>query len=55
MLSEIKENNPKSNVVGKVKTVFLSIMLVLAFLPIENSFGGDVGAVLGDSEFGTAV
>ena len=38
MLSEIKENNPKSNVVGKVKTVFLSIMLVLAFLPIEGIY-----------------
>lgn len=33
MLSELKNNNPKSNMVGKIKTVFLSITLVLAYLP----------------------
>lgn len=33
ILSESKENNPKSNIIGKIKTVFLSATLVLAYLP----------------------
>ena len=33
MRSEIKNNNPKSSIIGKVKTAFLSITLVLAYLP----------------------
>ena len=33
MLSELKNNNPKSNAIGKIKTAFLSITLVLAYLP----------------------
>ncbi len=31
--SESKDNNPKSNMIGKVKTTFLSITLILAYLP----------------------
>ncbi len=38
MLSEMKDNNPRSNIVGKVKTAFLSITLVLAFLPVEGLY-----------------
>ena len=33
IVSEFKKNNPKSSIIGKVKTVFLSITLVLVFLP----------------------
>ena len=31
--SEFKNNMPKSNKIGKIKTVFLSITLVLAYIP----------------------
>ena len=31
--SESKDNSPKSNMIGKVKTTFLSITLILAYLP----------------------
>ena len=31
--SESKDNNPKSSVIGKIKTTFLSITLILAYLP----------------------
>ena len=33
VVSEFKNNNPKSNIIGKIKTVFLSITLVLAYIP----------------------
>ena len=33
ILSESKHNNPKSNMLGKIKTTFLSITLVLAYIP----------------------
>ena len=39
LLSELKNNNPKSNMLGKIKTTFLSITLVLAYLPnIESIY-----------------
>ena len=31
--SELKKNKPKSNNIGKIKTVFLSITLLLAYIP----------------------
>ena len=31
--SEFKNNMPKSNIIGKIKTAFLSITLVLAYMP----------------------
>lgn len=37
MLSELKNNNPRSSMLGKIKTAFLSITLVLAYLPDVNS------------------
>ena len=33
LLSESKNNHPKSNMIGKVKTVFLSITLVISYIP----------------------
>ena len=33
ILSEAKNNKPKSNMLGKVKTTFLSITLVFAYIP----------------------
>ena len=33
VLSHIKENNPKSNMTGKIKTLFLSITLILSYMP----------------------
>ena len=30
--SEIKHNNPKSNLIGKIKTAFLSITLILSYI-----------------------
>ena len=33
VVSESKDNNPKSSIIGKIKTAFLSITLVLAYLP----------------------
>ena len=33
IMSEFKNNNPKSSAIGKIKTAFLSITLVLAYLP----------------------
>lgn len=35
--SEFKNNNPKSNAIGKIKTVFLSVTLVLAYIPNVDS------------------
>lgn len=32
MLSEIKRNHPKSNMIGKIKTVFLSFTLILSYI-----------------------
>lgn len=32
MLSELKNNHPRSNFIGKVKTVFLSITLILSYI-----------------------
>ena len=37
MLSELKNNNPRSSMLGKIKTAFLSITLVLAYLPDVNN------------------
>ena len=33
ILSESKNNHPKSNMLGKIKTTFLSITLVLSYIP----------------------
>lgn len=33
LLSESKNNHPKSNMVGKIKTTLLSITLILAYIP----------------------
>ena len=39
IISESKNNNPKSNIIGKIKTTFLSITLVLAYLPnVDNLY-----------------
>ena len=32
MLSELKDNHPKSNLIGKIKTIFLSITLILSYM-----------------------
>lgn len=37
IVSEFKHNKPKSSIIGKIKTVFLSITLVLAYLPKVSS------------------
>lgn len=37
LLSELKNNNPRSSMLGKIKTAFLSITLVLAYLPDVNN------------------
>ena len=38
-MSELKNNNPRSSIIGKIKTAFLSITLVLAYLPqIDNIY-----------------
>ena len=37
ILSETKHNHPKSNMIGKIKTTFLSITLVLAYFPRVSS------------------
>ena len=36
MLSEFKGNQPKSNIIGKVKTVFLSFTLILSYVETVN-------------------
>ena len=33
IISESKNNHPKSNIIGKIKTAFLSITLVLVYIP----------------------
>ena len=33
VLSEYKDNHPKSNIYGKIKTTFLSITLILCYIP----------------------
>lgn len=33
LLSESKNNNPKSNMIGKIKTTLLSITLILSYIP----------------------
>ena len=33
LISESKNNHPRSNMIGKIKTVLLSITLVLAYIP----------------------
>ncbi len=39
ILSESKDNHPNSNMPGKIKTVFLSITLILAYMPkISNLY-----------------
>ena len=39
VLSEAKNNHPISNLLGKIKTIFLSITLVLAYMPrISNLY-----------------
>ena len=39
LMSELKNNNPRSSIIGKIKTAFLSITLVLAYLPqIDNIY-----------------
>ena len=37
LLSEAKDNHPRSNMLGKIKTTFLSITLILAYIP--NIYG----------------
>ena len=37
LLSETKNNHPKTNMLGKIKTTFLSITLVLAYIPKFSS------------------
>ena len=36
MLAEIRDNHPKSNTIGKIKTIFLSITLVLSYMKKVN-------------------
>ena len=38
ILSESKNNHPKSNILGKVKTTFLSITLILAYTPNVDKY-----------------
>ena len=37
LLSELKNSHPKSNMIGKIKTVFLSITLILSYIPNVRS------------------
>lgn len=38
IISEAKKNNPSSNIIGKIKTVFLSITLILSYVPNINYY-----------------
>ena len=33
IMSELKNNNPKSSILGKIKTAFLAVTLILAYAP----------------------
>ena len=42
----LKNNDPKTNLIGKVKTTFLSITLVLAYIPDVNSLYVLMGSII---------
>lgn len=42
----LKKNDPKTNMIGKIKTTFLSITLVLAYIPNVNSLYVLLGSIV---------